>query len=604
MDKKEFGCIVIGGGHAGVEAAHAAAKMGIKTALFTISKSTIAAMSCNPAIGGIAKGQITREVDALGGLMGLAADATGIQFKVLNRSKGPAVHAPRAQVDRHRYQKWMENYLEQTENLTIIEGEVVDVLAEDGEVVGVKDKQGCVYKTRTAIVTTGTFMKGQMYIGDHWWDGGRIDEQASIGLSASLEKLGLQVERLATGTPPRLYADTINFDGLEKQLGDVEPEPFSFMNDRIENEQVPCWITYTNEKIHQLLIDNMHRAPISLGMEKGTKPRYCPNIEAKMLAYPDKTKHRIFLEPEEKEIKIIYANGLFTAVPEDVQDQILRLMVGTENIKIQHYGYGIEYDYCPPHQLKPWLETRKISGLFLAGQVNATSGYEEAAGQGIIAGVNAALKLQNKEPFVLGRGQAYIGVMIDDLLTKNIDEPYRMFTSRAEYRLHLRADNADRRLTELGREIGLVDDERWQRYQNKIKGIEKLKIAVKQIRIDGQTIWDQLRQPDSDILQKFKDVEEVKALGLDRFQIEAVAIDAKYEGYLKKQDRLIDGFKNLENKKLPPDIDYEMVEHLRRETRQKLNKFRPATLGQASRINGVTPADITVIRIHLKKHCS
>ena len=604
MDKKEFDCIVIGGGHAGVEAAHAAAKMGAKTALLTISKSTIAAMSCNPAVGGIAKGQIAREIDALGGLMGLATDATGIQFKMLNRSKGPAVHAPRAQVDRHRYQKWMENYLEQIENLTIIEAEVIDILAEDGKVVGVKDKQGCVYKTQTAIVTTGTFMRGQMYIGDHWWDGGRIDEQASIGLSASLERLGLQVERLATGTPPRLYAETINYDGLEKQLGDAEPEPFSFMNDKIENEQVPCWVTYTNKKIHQLLVDNMYRAPISLGTVKGTKPRYCPSIEAKMLAYPDKTKHRIFLEPEEKEIRIIYANGLFTSVPKDVQDQMLKLMEGTENVKIQRYGYGIEYDYCPPYQLKPWLETRKVSGLFLAGQVNATSGYEEAAGQGIIAGINAVLKLQNKEHFVLGRGQAYIGVMIDDLLTKNIDEPYRMFTSRAEYRLHLRADNADRRLTELGREIGLVDDKRWQRYQNKIEGIEKLKTTAKQIRIDGQTIWEQLRRPDSDMSQRLTDIPEVKALALDRFQIEAVAIDVKYEGYLKKQDRLIDGFKNLENKKLPADIDYETVEHLRREAKQKLNKFKPATLGQASRINGVTPADITVIRIHLKKHCS
>ncbi len=604
MDKKEFDCIVIGGGHAGVEAAHAAAKMGAKTALLTISKSTIAVMSCNPAIGGLAKGQIAREIDALGGVMGLATDAVGIQFKMLNRSKGPAVHAPRAQVDRHRYQKWIEDYLAQMENLTIIEAEATDILAEDNKVVAVKDKQGNVYKTTAAIVTTGTFMKGQMYIGDYWWDGGRIDEQASTDLSNSLARLGLEVERLATGTPPRLYAETINYDGLEKQLGDAEPEPFSFMNDKIETEQVPCWITYTNEKIHQLLIDNMHRAPISLGTIRGTKPRYCPSIEAKMLVYPDKTRHRIFLEPEEKEIKIIYANGLFTSVPKDVQDQMLKLMPGTENVKIQRYGYGIEYDYCPPHQLRRWLETRKISGLFLAGQVNATSGYEEAAGQGIVAGINAVLKLQNKEPFVLGRNQAYIGVMIDDLLTKNIDEPYRMFTSRAEYRLHLRADNADRRLTELGREVGLVDEKRWQRYQNKIKGIEKLKATAQKTRIDGQTIWDQLRRPDSDISQKLTDIDEVKALALDRFQIEAVAIDVKYEGYLKKQDRLVAGFKNLEKQKLPTDIDYGTVKHLRREAKQKLNKFKPATLGQASRINGVTPADITVIRIYLKKYCS
>jgi len=604
MDKKEFDCIVIGGGHAGAEAAHAAAKMGANTALLTISKSTIAAMSCNPAIGGLAKGQIAREIDALGGLMGLATDATAIQFKMLNRSKGPAVHAPRAQADRHRYQKWMEDYLDQMENLTIIEAEAADIIAEDNKIVAVKDKHGNVYKTSAVIVTTGTFMKGQMYIGDHWWQGGRIDEQASTTLSDSLARLGLEVDRLATGTPPRLYADTINYDGLEKQIGDADPEPFSFMSDKIENEQVPCWVTYTNEKIHKLLVDNMHRAPISLGAIRGTKPRYCPSIEAKMLAYPDKTRHRIFLEPEEQEIKIIYANGLFTSVPKDVQDQMLKLMPGTENAKIQRYGYGIEYDYCPPHQLRPWLETRKISGLYLAGQVNATSGYEEAAAQGIIAGINAVLKLQNKEPFVLGRNQAYIGVMIDDLLTKNIDEPYRMFTSRAEYRLHLRADNADRRLTELGREVGLVDDKRWQRYQEKIKSIEKLKTTAKQVRIDGQTIWEQLRRPDSDMYEKLGDVDEVKALALDRFQVEAVAIDVKYEGYLKKQDRLVAGFKNLEKHKLPAEIDYETVEHLRREAKQKLNKFKPATLGQASRINGVTPADITVIRIHLKKHCS
>ncbi|MBW8000433.1 MAG: tRNA uridine-5-carboxymethylaminomethyl(34) synthesis enzyme MnmG [Planctomycetes bacterium] len=601
-NNSNFDCIVIGAGHAGAEAAHAAAKIGAKTALITIDKNSIAKMSCNPAIGGLAKGQIAREIDALGGLMSLAIDATGIQFRILNRSKGPAVQSPRAQADKDKYAKHVRGLLEDTPNLTIIEALVSDIITENGKVKAVKCADGSMYFAPTCIVTTGTFLKGLMHIGTEQFPGGRLDEPASNELSDSLRSLGLQLGRLKTGTPPRLDAKTVDLDKLQVQLGDENPKPFSFLNDKITTPQLPCWITYTNEEIHKLLRDNLDRAPLYTGQIKSAGPRYCPSIESKIVRFADKTRHQVYLEPEDSDVTTIYCNGISTSVPRDIQRQMIKLLPGTENAKIIHYAYAIEYDYCPPAQLTQSLETKKIGGLFLAGQINGTSGYEEAAAQGIIAGINAALKLQSTEPLILNRDQAYIGVLIDDLLTRPIIEPYRMFTSRAEFRLSLRADNADRRLTQIGKSVGLVDDTRWKKYQQKLNTIEKLKTHLKNTRTDGITLWDQLRQPTSKLAGKLTDLPEIKTQNFPADTIEAVTIDAKYQGYLKKQDRLAAQLQNLQKKKIPGLLDYNSIEHLRLEAKEKLTVFKPATLAQASRIAGVTPADITVIQIHLKKH--
>ncbi len=606
----DFDCVVIGAGHAGVEAAHAAAKIGVKTALITIDKSKIAAMSCNPAIGGLAKGQIAREVDALGGLMGLATDATGIQFRMLNRSKGAAVQSPRAQCDKYKYHQFIIAALEQTENLTIVETEVTEIITDNGRVCAVRCRDGSTYQTRTVVVATGTFLRGLMHIGSEQFAGGRRDEPAANELSQCLERLGLVVKRLKTGTPPRLDAATIDYSKLEIQNGDAEPVPFSFTNERIDRPQIPCWITWTNEAIHKVIRDNLHRAPLYTGQIKSAGPRYCPSIETKIVRFADKDRHQVFLEPEERERKVIYCNGISTSLPRDVQDEMIRNLPGCENAGIVHYGYAIEYDYCPPIQLKSNLETKKIEGLFLAGQINGTSGYEEAAGQGIIAGINAARKIRGDEPLVLGRDQAYIGVMIDDLLTKGlgvegagiIDEPYRMFTSRAEYRLSLRSDNADRRLTQIGKMVHLVDAVRWRRFENKLSQIEKLKSYLTSTRQQGLAMWEQLRRPNSPLVSALPDNEYVKMEHFGREVIEAAIIDAKYEGYLDKQQRLAAAFHALDGKCIPPALDYKTIVHLRPEAKEKLSLFHPETLGQASRISGITPADITVIQVHLKKH--
>jgi len=601
MKANEFDCVVVGGGHAGVEAAHAAARIGARTCLVTISRDTIAKMSCNPAIGGLAKGQIAREVDALGGLMGLAIDATGIQFRLLNRSKGPAVQAPRAQADKYKYKNHIRMLLEQTPNLTIVEALVSQIITEKNSVRGIKCSDGRVYNAPVVILTSGTFLRGLMHIGTEQFPGGRLGEPAANELSDSLEQIGLELKRLKTGTPARLDAKTVDLDKLEIQHGDEKPVPFSFMTEKINRPQIPCWITYTNEKIHKLIIDNLHRAPLYSGQISSTGPRYCPSIETKIVRFADKNRHQVFLEPEDEEKTTIYCNGISTSVPKDVQEQMLKLLPGTENAKIIHYAYAIEYDYCPPVQLKSNLETKKILGLFLAGQINGTSGYEEAAGQGIIAGINAVRQLQGEEPVELSRDQAYIAVMIDDLLTKGIDEPYRMFTSRAEYRLALRADNADRRLTQIGKSVGLVGEQRWAKFQNKLDKINKLKSFLQSNSRDGITLWDQLRQPNNPLAQTMADNPELKDMNLSEDILQAVIIDAKYEGYLAKQERLVANFRSLENKKIPADLDYNSIQHLRSEAREKLSAFGPSTLAQASRISGITPADITVIQIHLKK---
>ncbi len=601
MKAKHFDCIVIGGGHAGAEAAHASAEMGAKTLLVTISKDTIAKMSCNPAIGGLAKGQIVREVDALGGLMGQAIDATGIQFRLLNRSKGPAVQSPRAQADKYKYKDHIRQCLEQTDGLSIVEGIATEIFTAEGKVRGIRCKDGSEYKAPAVIVTTGTFLRGLMHMGSDKRQGGRLDEPSSNELSDSLKKLGLTLGRLKTGTPARLDASTVELDRLEVQHGDEEPKAFSFMTEKIDRKQIPCWITWTNEKIHQLLRDNLDRSPLYTGQIQSTGPRYCPSIESKIVRFADKSRHQVFLEPESEDVSTIYCNGISSSMPKDVQDEMIRLLKGTENAKIIHYAYAIEYDYCPAIQLKVNLETKQIEGLFLAGQINGTSGYEEAAGQGIIAGINAGLKLQGKEPVILGRDQAYIGVLIDDLLTKDIDEPYRMFTSRAEYRLSLRSDNADRRLTQIGRSVGIVDDARWAKFERKLEDINRLREFLLSSRLEGQTLWHLLKRPGNSLTGELAAREDIKSMEFGADVLEAAAIDAKYEGYLLKQARQVESFRNLENIKLPGGLDYDGISHLRIEAKEKLSKYRPNTLGQAGRIGGITPADITVIQVHLKK---
>jgi len=602
MKTNDFDCIVIGAGHAGIEAAHAAARIGARTCLITLSQATIAKMSCNPAIGGLGKGQMAREVDALGGLMGQAIDATGIQFRLLNRSKGPAVQSPRAQADKYRYQDFMRARLEETPNLTVVEAMASEILTDGERVCGVRCGDGATFSAPTVILTTGTFLCGLMHIGDEQFPGGRLGEPAANELSESLMRLGLELQRLKTGTPVRLDATTVDLDKLEIQHGDAEPYPFSFLTDRIDRPQTPCWITYTNESMHRLIRENLDRAPLYTGQIKSIGPRYCPSIETKIVRFADKDRHQVFLEPEDEARTTIYCNGISTSLPRDVQEQMLRLMPGTENARIVHYAYAIEYDYCPPVQLQPSLETRRVNGLFLAGQINGTSGYEEAAGQGILAGINAARKLQSQEPLVLGRDQAYIGVMIDDLLTKGIDEPYRMFTSRAEYRLALRSDNADRRLTPIGRTVGLVDPDRWDRFRGKLGAVESLKKTLRSTRPEGVSLWDLLRRPDSDLPGKLSELPEVKAAGYGRDILDAVITDAKYEGYLAKQERLIALQRSLDSKRIPPGLNYATIDHLRIEARERLAALQPATLGHASRISGITPADVTVIQIHLKKH--
>jgi len=618
MKTDDFDCIVIGAGHAGIEAAHAAARIGVRTCLLTLSKATIAKMSCNPAIGGLAKGQITREVDALGGLMGLAIDATGIQFRMLNRSKGPAVQSPRAQADKYRYQDFMRARLEETPNLTIVEGMAAEILTEGKRVCGIRCMDGTAVSAPMAIITTGTFLRGIMHIGTEQFPGGRLDEPAANDLSASLERLGLELRRLKTGTPVRLDTSTIDLDRLEAQHGDPNPVPFSFLNDRIDRPQIPCWITYTNEKIHQLIRDNLHRAPLYTGQIKSVGPRYCPSIETKIMRFADKDKHQVFLEPEDEDRRTIYCNGISTSLPKDVQEQMLRLMPGTENARIVHYAYAIEYDYCPPVQLQPSLETRKISGLFLAGQINGTSGYEEAAAQGLWAALNVFCAQNARPPFILRRDQAYMAVLVDDLVTRGTSEPYRMFTSRAEYRLLLREGNADARLTPLGRELGLVDDARHARFAEKARRMDALLAAFEavQVRPDAPTrdilnamgaaipgkavpLSALLRQPQVGILAL---APLLPALAEETPEVLAeVETRIRYQSYLEKEALRVSHSRDIEDTPLPQDMDYAAVVGLTREVVEKLARVRPASLGQAGRISGVTPAAITCLEIHLHK---
>jgi tRNA uridine 5-carboxymethylaminomethyl modification enzyme len=601
----DYDVVVIGAGHAGCEAALASARLGFSTCLFTINLDTIAQMSCNPAIGGLAKGHLVREIDALGGDMAKVTDRAGIQFRMLNMSKGPAVWSLRAQADRVLYRLSMRNVLESQKNLNIKQASVEKIIVEDGKVKGVLTSLGVFYSAKAVIVTTGTFLKGLIHIGLENFQAGRAGEFPSIGLSDSLRELGLEMGRLKTGTPPRLDAKTIDFSKTEAQYGDDPPIPFSHSTDKINNPQLPCYVTYTNSETHKIILVNLDRSPLYSGRIKGIGPRYCPSIEDKVVRFSQRDRHQVFLEPEGLETKEYYANGIPTSLPYDVQVKLVRTIPGLEEAEIMRPGYAIEYDFIFPTQLRHNLETKIIEGLFLAGQINGTSGYEEAAAQGLMAGINASLKLQGKEPLVLGRHEAYIGVLIDDLITKGTNEPYRMFTSRAEYRLLLRHDNADMRLMEKGHETGLLDEEVYQKFLEKKRLINEELQRLKKIRIrlDGidrnESLEQILKRPE--ITYKFIEELSPPDKPLTEEMKKEVEIQVKYDGYIRQQMEMADRLKKTEDKKIPESFDYASVNGLSKEILGKLQEVKPANLGQASRIPGVTPTAISLLLVAIER---
>jgi tRNA uridine 5-carboxymethylaminomethyl modification enzyme len=558
-------------------------------------------MSCNPAIGGVAKGQIVREIDALGGAMGLITDASAIQFRLLNRGKGPAMHSPRAQCDKKAYQFLAKLIVERQENLTIRQEMVETILAEAGRVTGVECRGGVRYRAGAVVVTTGTFLQGLMHTGEVKTAGGRAGDASANRLSQSLTDHGFELKRFKTGTPPRLNGRTIDFSKVDPQPGDPLPVPFSFLTDRIDQPQLDCQITSTNAAVHDLIRANLHRAPMYSGQIQGTGPRYCPSIEDKVVRFGDRDSHQIFLEPEGRNTLEYYCNGISTSLPRDVQDAIIPLIPGLERAEIMRYGYAVEYDFAPPTQLHASLETKPVAGLFFAGQINGTTGYEEAAAQGLVAGINAARSVQGEPPLVVDRSQAYIGVLIDDLVTRGVDEPYRMFTSRAEYRLMLRHDNADLRLTPLGRRLGLVDDRRWERFEAHRDGIDALRDRLTSTRVDGDSLFQVLRRPETTWEHLRTRVPDLALEEYTHPAREQVLIEAKYTGYIDRQIEQIERFRRLEEKPLPADLDYRRIPQLRAEAREKLQRIQPRSLGQAGRISGISPADIATLLIHLKR---
>ncbi|HEL1828862.1 TPA: tRNA uridine-5-carboxymethylaminomethyl(34) synthesis enzyme MnmG [Streptococcus suis] len=617
---ENYDVIVIGAGHAGVEAGLAASRMGCKTLLATINLDMVAFMPCNPSIGGSAKGIVVREIDALGGEMGRNIDKTYIQMKMLNMGKGPAVRALRAQADKAEYAAEMKRTVERQENLTLRQTMIDEILVEDGKVIGVRTATNQKFSAKAVVVTTGTALRGEIIIGDLKYSSGPNNSLASITLADNLKELGLEIGRFKTGTPPRVNARTINYEETEIQPGDEKPNHFSFLSKDEDylQDQIPCWLTYTNATSHEIINSNLHRAPMFSGIVKGIGPRYCPSIEDKIVRFADKERHQLFLEPEGRNTDEIYVQGLSTSLPEDVQQDLIHSIKGLENAQMMRTGYAIEYDMVMPHQLRATLETKKISGLFTAGQTNGTSGYEEAAGQGIVAGINAALKVQGKSELILKRSDGYIGVMIDDLVTKGTVEPYRLLTSRAEYRLILRHDNADMRLTEIGRQVGLVDDERWQVFQihknqfdNEMKRLESIKLKpIKETNekvvamgfkplTDALTAKEFMRRPDVTYADAVAFIGPA-AEDLDAKTIELIETEVKYEGYIAKALDQVEKMKRMEEKRIPADIDWDDIDSIATEARQKFKLISPETIGQASRISGVNPADISILMVYLE----